>query len=412
MTDAPRNLLIESGKPLFFKVANIDEVAIPAPRIRLGDAVRVSIRSLAGMQKEALVLSARTRNLWRLASDEGAYLAGLDEAPCPLAFLTTGMVCSYMNEILALAAQGNLSMRAIRVIQDNYYTMSGSALKGTMAAGAKNVELTAQIASDASRAVLTALVADATAASPLNGLMRGAKHGLFALEHNGHALEPARARWLGRPPEQDPGDSFDAARCAPGDWSKLVRRGGPTPKAAHTVTLAGGSLSDEQSRLLHLRGICTLRDDGVKQVEVRLYNPHGSVFHLLCDEAPENGGKGLAPDAASYISAGIAFCFMTQFGRYAAIMRKDLRRYRVVQDTHFSLGGASGRTGEPGQADPVETHVYLESGEDDDFARKILDMAEQTCFLHAVCKTDLKTKIAVEDYSATAEPPPAVASAG
>jgi hypothetical protein len=69
-----------------------------------------------------------------------------------------------------------------------------------------------------------------------------------------------------------------------------------------------------------VRGICTLREDGVKQVELRLYNPHGSVFYSLSDEAPENGGRGLAPDAASYLSAGIGFCFMTQFGRYASIV--------------------------------------------------------------------------------------------
>jgi hypothetical protein len=38
------------------------------------------------MQKEALIFSQRTRAIWRLASDEGAYLDGDDEAPCPLFF--------------------------------------------------------------------------------------------------------------------------------------------------------------------------------------------------------------------------------------------------------------------------------------------------------------------------------------
>ena len=77
---------------------------------------------------------------------------------------------------------------------------------------------------------------------------------------------------------------------------------------------------------------------------------------------------------------------MTQFGRYAKIVRKDLSHYSVIQDTHFSTGG--GR--QSPAADAVETHVYLESGEDDEFARTILDMAEQTCFLHALCRNALK----------------------
>ena len=50
------------------------------------------------MQKDALVCTS-TGGAWRLASDEGAYLNGLDEAPCPLAFMTTGMAASFMDAI-------------------------------------------------------------------------------------------------------------------------------------------------------------------------------------------------------------------------------------------------------------------------------------------------------------------------
>lgn len=110
---------------------------------------------------------------------------------------------------------------------------------------------------------------------------------------------------------------------------------------------------------------------------------------------PENGGNSLAPDAESDIATGIGFCFMTQFGRYAKIMKKPLDDYRIIQDAHFSLGGASGATGKPETADPLETHCYLKSKFDDDFARSCLDMAEQTCFLHAFCRTDLKANVKI-----------------
>jgi organic hydroperoxide reductase OsmC/OhrA len=119
------------------------------------------------------------------------------------------------------------------------------------------------------------------------------------------------------------------------------------------------------------------------------YSPHGSSFRLLSDEA------GRAPDAVSYISAGIGVCFMTQFGRFVSMLGLDLPAYRIVQDTHFSLGGASGATGKAGRADPVETHVYLETSESDEVAREMLDVSEQTCFLHAFCRTDLKTRLRV-----------------
>ena len=124
-----------------------------------------------------------------------------------------------------------------------------------------------------------------------------------------------------------------------------------------------------------------------------MFSLSGSQFRFLSDEAPQHGGQGKAPDAVSYISAGIGFCFMTQLGRYAAILRKNLDECRIVQDTHFSVGGATGGTGKRAEADPVETHLYLKTSEGDDFARDILDMGEQTCFLHAFCRTELKPNI-------------------
>ena len=329
------NPLKDSGKPLFFRVENAGEIGFSAPEIRKGEAVRLAVRSLSAMQKEALVASARSGAVWRLASDEGAYLDGQDEAPCPLAFFTTGMVASTMNEILALAEQRHIAIGDIRLIQDNYYTMQGSALKGTMVGGARNIELEAQIDSDASREDLTQLVADATAAAPVGGLMRAPTESQFTLSHNGGEIETGRALPTGRPALADPGDHFDSVRVANGDWSGLVRRGGMTPQTAETTSYQGSSLAENQDRTLHVRGICTLRGDGIKEIEQHLYNPRGSIFRFLCEEAPENGGKGRAPDAASYISAGIGFCFMTQFGRYARIVKKPLAEYRILQDTPF-----------------------------------------------------------------------------
>ena len=75
--------LLETGKPLFFAVANPKACGVEFPALRLGESVRCHVRALGGMQKEALVASRRTGTVWRLASDEGAYLDGDDEAPAP-----------------------------------------------------------------------------------------------------------------------------------------------------------------------------------------------------------------------------------------------------------------------------------------------------------------------------------------
>ena len=395
--------LESSGKPLFFPVGNPAVLGLEAPALRRGEAVRVHVRALGGMQKEALVVGRRTGLAWRLASDEGAYLNGDDVAPCPLSFLTTGMVCSYMNELLALAKSRGIAIENLRLIQDNYYTMQGSALKGTMKGGARDVELEAQIESDAGRDLLTELLHDATHSSPLNGLLRHERISRFALRHNGRALDAGRLAPIdGAPAAILTDEAFDAAMPAGRVSEPGIARNGPSPRTAEITSAAGSSLAEHQDRVLHVRGICTLRPDGIKAVEQQLFNPHGSIFHYLCEEAPVNGGRGRAPDAATYISAGIAFCFMTQLGRYAHIAKRPLDDYRIVQDTHFSRGSAFGDTGAAGDADPVETAVAIESAADDDFARRALEMSEQTCFLHALCRTPLRTRIRVRDFGQAA----------
>jgi len=172
MKNIAENIIQTSGLPPFFLLSNADDVGIDAPPLRKGDALRTWVRSLSGFQKEAIVRSARTGQSWRLVSDEGPYLNGHDAAPCPLAFLTTGMIASYMNEILALAEIQGVEIRKLKLIQDNYYTMKGSMPKRTMVGGAEPVELQVEIDCDLAEPDLRKFLMNAIHASPLNGLMR------------------------------------------------------------------------------------------------------------------------------------------------------------------------------------------------------------------------------------------------
>lgn len=384
------NIIGTSGVAPFFKLANADAVGIDVPRNRKGDALRTWVRSLSGFQKEALVRSARTGDTWRLVSDEGPYLNGHDAAPCPLAFLSTGMVASFMNEITALADQRGIGIGRLKLIQDNYYTMKGSMPKRTMVGGAENIELRVEIDCDLEDGPLNAFLIDATYASPLAGLMRGQIESLFKLGKNGSALPTARAAELDGALLPDPGDHFADATPAESGLT-LMEPVGPTPKkaVAKGTATGGSSLSDEQDRRLNIGAVAQLRADGLKDLQQMQYSPWGTSFRFLSSE------DGRAPDANTLISAGIGFCFMTQFGRFVSMLGLDLPDYRIVQDTHFSLGGASGGTGTAGEADPIETHVYLETSESDATAQEMLDISEQTCFLHAFCRTDLKTKLTV-----------------
>lgn len=382
------DIIGKSEQPAFYKVSN--PALIGAPDNRKGDAVRTHVRSLSGFQKEALVSSAKTGDVWRLVSDEGPYLNGHDAACCPLAFLSVGMVASFMNEITAYAEQQNIEIRYLKLTQDNYYTMKGSMPRRTMVGGAENIELQVEIDCDLNDDELNKFLTDATYASPLNGLMRGQIESLFKLSKNDIELSCAKASELEGEMLPDPKHLFDDLEIQADDVVQLTKVG-PTPKKSVEGGTATGSssLSDEQDRRLNIGAVAVLRDDGIKEIQQMQYSPYGTSFKLLSSE------DGRAPDACSLISAGIAFCFMTQFGRFVSMLKLDLPDYRITQDTHFSLGGASGKTGKPGEADPIETHVYLQTSEPDETAQEMLDISEQTCFLHAFCRTDLKTKLKV-----------------
>jgi hypothetical protein len=390
------NVLGNEHRPRFFAVGNTAELDLPVAEPRYDVALRTYVRSLAGMQKEALVVSSATDLAWRLVSDEGPYLAGHDEAPFPLAFMAAGMVASYYTEATALAANRGAGLAGVHLTLDNHYTMEGSALRGTMVGGALPPQLRVRVDSPADR---HGLFVDAVAASPMTALLRGQKTSLFTLTRNGQELPLGRVAPLGEIALPDAADRFDAATVGGPPADQLMVRGASAERHAGAGGV-GSSLQAEQKRTLHVRAVCREGPEGGAQIDVRLFKPSGSTFRFRSEEA--TGRQiGRAPDAATLISAGIGFCFMTQFGRYASITKKRLDRYRIIQDTHFSASGAA----RPGQADPVETHVYLDTPEDVEFARSIVDMSEQTCFLHALCRTDLRTRLSVGSGQAPASAP-------
>jgi len=227
--------------------------------------------------------------------------------------------------------------------------------------------------------------------------MRDIHTSLFTLTMNSAEIEVGDVAKVDAAAEVDPGDRF--ALIEPGDdrgsYDELNTKTEEVTEQHGVAGGAGSSLQASQKRTLNVHATCRLLPDGRKEIIQEIFSPLGSTFRFISDETEEFGGKGRAPDAVSYMSASIAFCFMTQLGRYAKILKKNLDEYKVIQDTHFSLGGASGGTGEAGSADAVETHVYLDTSEGEEFARKALQMGEQTCFLHAFCRTDLKTRVRI-----------------
>lgn len=389
-----------SHRPLAFKAGNTKALLGTTAPVGFSNdelAIRVYARALEGMQKEALVYYAPTGVAWRMVCDEGPYLNGTDLAPFPLAFFTAGLASSILSELLALLDRHDGDRASVELIQDNRYTMSGSAIQGTMTGGALPVELNVTIRPDLHSAALQERVVQAVSASPACGLLRGKLTSAFALSINGRPVPTGRVSALHEAPVPEPDDrAFDALAPAARDEcaSPLIQKRESAQTVLGVAGGAGSSLAAEQKRTLHIRGFARLRSDGLKEIRTQLLSPIGSVFQFLSDDSARFGGLERAPSGLAYLSAGIAFCYLTQLGRYAHIVKKPLGDYRIVQDTRFGLPGAGGGTRSLAAAQPVRTHVFLHTdGEPDDYGQQAVDMGEQTCFLHAACRDVVKVKL-------------------
>ena len=351
-------------------------------------AVRSELRALVGMQKEALVSNSATGLQWRMVCDEGPYLNGTDLAPFPLAFYTSGMAFSFTSELLKHARAAGITINDYKLTQDNFYTMQGSALRGDMIGGALPVEMTVEISADAPTATIEALVAKAEQTSPAQRYMNEELQNTFALAHNGTATDAGDMLPSPNALPVEPTPALDAAHPMAADSHErdIIMK----LKSAETVFGveggAGSSLRATQKRTLHIRGVVTLRSDGLMECHVQLFKPLGSTFRFIGDD----GGTRRAPSSLSYLSAGVGFCFMTQIGRYAHIAKQDLKAYSVVQDTAFEIGDSDSA------AHAVDTHTYLVTGEPDAAAQKNLWMSERTCFLHAAMRGSTKTQITIQ----------------
>lgn len=381
------------GQPLVFK-ADPRSVALKVPPQTDDEIViRLQARTLEGMQKEAVVHHGPSNTAWRMVSDEGPYLNGTDLAPFPLAFFSAGMAFSFLSEIARHAEAHGVKITALSLVQDNFYTMEGSALRGDMLGGARPVEMMVRIAASAPQETLVKIVKLAEASSPAQAYMRDLLQNTFALCHNGRAVDVTAVSPSSTPLHDDPELHFEAVTpCNQAEFLPHIITKRKAAEVVHGVEGgAGSSLKSEQKRILHVHAVAARRGDGLNEVEIQLLKPLGSTFRFVGDERGAS-----APPSLAYLSAGVGFCYMTQLGRYAQIVKMGLKSYSIVLDNAFKLSGSAQDKNLRIEAKPVDTHLFVNLDGPDESARKLLKMGERTCFLHAAMRTRNPTQLRAE----------------
>jgi uncharacterized OsmC-like protein len=360
---------------------------------------RTDARALTGMQKEAVVWPLGSeRPGWRMFSDEGPYLNGTDLAPFPLGFFAAGLQFSFLEALVERARAKGIPIASLESVQDTWYTMTGSAIRGDMTGGAKPADLLVKIHADATGEAVAELVREAEQMCAGHAAMRDVLANTFSCRLNSaevpvNGVSSSQARDI-----SDPVFSFERLSASPA-------KGLPQPiiskisEAQKIYGVAGGvasSLQSEQKRTLNVHGEARVASDGLMETRIQLLSPVGSTFRFVGQVEPLEGHAHVAPPGLAYLSAGVAFCFMTQLGRYAHIVKYPIRSYRLAQFTLFRQADSILQPGQSAAAEPVDTHLFLEGDLPSEAAAQALRMSEQTCFLHAAMRAAYPSRIAVE----------------
>jgi uncharacterized OsmC-like protein len=339
------------------------------------NVIKVEARQLAGHQKEAVVTEGVDGSTWRLTSDEGKHLRGTDLAPFPLGFFNAGMQSDLYGHIRTLAATRNIALDAVEMHVTNHYWLTGSFIHGTGEGHAEAPDIDVRIHSAASTETIKALVAAAMKASPAVALLRTPLVGnTFALYINGRRRQVSG---IANSPSVDATDPYRAYARAPRPLDAngrrdLIEKGrveeGTAEPASPTVT-------NKLIRNVHGEGK-SLGRDGMYEVDTWLGMPGTSHFRLIGDE----GSSDAAPCGLALLSAGVAFCYMTQLSRYIENMKMNIRGVRLVQLNPYVAGSKAA-------AEPIDTHLFLNGEAPEETHLQLLTIAARTCYLHAASKT-------------------------
>lgn len=370
------------GDPLAFKLR---QARVPSPLLAAGrDVIKVEARQMAGHQKEAVVTLGTDGTAWRLTSDEGRHLHGTDLAPFPLGYFNAGMQGDLYGRMRTLAAARHIALDDVEIRLVNHYSLTGSFIHGTGEGHAEAPDIELHVHSGASTDTIEALAAAAMNASPAIALLRTPLAGnTFALYINGRRRQVQGVAESTAPAASDPYRVYARAPrpLDPNGRRDMIEKTGRLEPGA--TQLASPTVTNKLIRNVFGEGK-PLGRDGLFAVDTWLGMPGCSHFRLMSDGSAADA----APCGLALLSAGIAFCYMTQLSRYIENMKMDIHGVRLVQFNAYVAGPDAAVA-------PIDTHLFLNGEAPDETHLQLLTVAARTCYLHATAKTPIEPNLRI-----------------
>jgi uncharacterized OsmC-like protein len=380
-----------SGYPLGFAVSKGTHRPEILENKDARDVFKVEARMLQGLQREGFVKEGNTGSSWRLTSDEGKHLKGTDLAPFPLAFFNAGLHSDLTNRILSLAQDRSFTIDDLKIDLTNHYWMTGSFFRGTGEGFSDPATVKVRVKSSAPAEQIRNLINDAVMLSPAMAAMRTPLNNTFALYVNGRRRSIPELAASTADDAPDPYVTYSSVPAPMPEWTNdhsLIRKTGEVCEG--NITPAPAETETRIIRNIHGRS-AGLNEPGVIETDTVVDLPGMTHFAIKSDDRISGD---TAPCGMSLQAVGIAFCFMTQLGRYIEHMKFGINGIRLVQYNPYAISTENGIA--RGIAEPVDTHLFLNGRAAEADFGKLLHIAARTCYLHSTLGAALEPDVTIE----------------
>jgi len=340
---------------------------------------------LNGMQKEAFLSAGRNSTGWRIPTDESVQLRGADAAPQPLALHNASVQMCLLNQIKQIFTENQIDSKKIAIKVDSYFNIKGSFFRGDVKSCLKDLVINFDIQANLSEEKLKELMQEALRRSPLIRAIRYPMKNTFSIKANGNKTILPASMQSGLEQVSDPIERIkELQKITPINHPEnkiLEKKVDSTLEPPKPGEIPVGLLP-EIDRTVHIRGTGSAINARENEVQTSFFHPLGSVFQYRSDLHDQDVAGFHAPSALTYHGAALAFCFMTQFHRYASVNKIHLDALRIVQLTPFDLDPINN------QNLSFDTHIFVDGNFSDQIATDLVRMAHQVCFLHAALESE------------------------
>ena len=378
------------GYPLGFKVDDGSSPSSLTLNNTGREVIKVEACHLIGHQREAILTEGGGAK-WRLTSDEGKHLKGTDLAPFPFGYFNAGLQADLLNRIRHYSNELEMPFTDLNLKLANEYWLLGSFVNGTGKGEATPSKIEIHINSGLTDQQIIHLITCATKASPSINFLERVLKSTFSLTING---KRKTLNELEDPMVDIPEDPFirypKPLQPKVSDETELniIRKLSLKEKGEIAIAPPGST-----SKIIrNIEGQSSFVDSaGLTEIESWLTLPGMSHFLFNSDE----GQGSNAPSGLGLLSTGIAFCFITQIARYIENMKLNVSGVRLVQFNPFSINKDENGFSQIGEAEPIETHLFLNGSLSEEMFEGLLNMSARTCYLHATAQNSLPPLIKI-----------------